>query len=67
MSSLHFFATIPALPYKVWAHGHDHCQYALGYYRPGSWASPQRYRARLSADAALFEAGIIVGLIYILP
>lgn len=67
MSSLHFFATIPALPYKVWANGHDHCQYALGYYRPGSWASPQRYRARLSADAALFEAGIIVGLIYILP
>jgi hypothetical protein len=67
VSAAHFFVTVPALPYKVWAQGHDHCQYALGYYRPGSYAEPQYYRPRISADAGLFQAGVIVGLIYILP
>jgi hypothetical protein len=67
VSGAHFFVTVPALPYKVWAQGHDHCQYALGYYRPGSYATPQCYKPRISADASLFEAGVILGLIYILP
>jgi hypothetical protein len=67
VSAAHFFVTVPALPYKVWAQGHDHCQYVLGFYRPGSPAKPQCYRPRISADAGLFEAGVIVGLIYILP
>jgi hypothetical protein len=67
ISGAHFFATVPALPYKVWANGHDQCQYALGYYRPGSCARPQSYKPRVSADASLFEAGVILGLIYVLP
>lgn len=67
VSGAHFFATIPAVPYKVWANGHDQRQYALGYYRPGSYAEPQCYKPRISADAGLFEAGVILGLIYALP
>lgn len=67
ISGAHFFATVPALPYKVWANGHDQRQYALGYYRPGSYARPQCYKPRISADASLFEAGVILGLIYVLP
>jgi hypothetical protein len=67
VSGAHFFVTVPALPYKVWAQGHDHCQYVLGYYRPGSYAKPQCYKPRISADAGMFEAGVILGLIYILP
>jgi hypothetical protein len=66
-SAAHFFATVPILPYKVWTQGHDHCQYALGYYRPGSCAIPQCYRPRISADASLFEAGVILGIIFALP
>jgi hypothetical protein len=67
VSGAHFFATVPTIPYKVWANGHDQCQYALGYYRPGSYARPQCYKLRVSADASLFEAGIILGLIFALP
>jgi hypothetical protein len=66
VSGAHFFVTVPALPYKIVAQGH--CpQYTLGYYRPGSCARPQCYKPNISAKAGLFEAGVILGMIFILP
>lgn len=67
VSGAHFFASVPAVPYKVWAQGRERCQFTLGYYRPGSCSQPQCYRPRISADAGLFEAGVILGLIFALP
>lgn len=38
VSTAHFFANIAVLPYKAGIHPPHECQYALGYYRPGSCA-----------------------------
>ena len=37
-SGVHFFATIPILPYLMGVYPPNECQYVLGYYRPGDCA-----------------------------
>jgi hypothetical protein len=67
LSGAHFFATVPTLPYQM-AMGPPHrVEYALGHYRPGS---PAPYRVQyppLSIPGSLAEAGVIVGLIALIP
>ncbi|MCL4204734.1 MAG: hypothetical protein KJ000_19825 [Pirellulaceae bacterium] len=67
LSGAHFFATVPTLPYQM-AMGPPHrSEYALGHYRPGS---PAPYRIQyppLSIPGSLAEAGVIVGLIALIP
>ncbi len=36
VSAVHFFGTIPLLPYKVGMHPERECIYTLGFYRPGT-------------------------------
>ena len=38
LSSVHFFVTVPLLPYFMGAYPPEECQYTLGYYRPGNCA-----------------------------
>lgn len=66
-SGAHFFANIALLPYNMGVHPFNECQYALGYYRPGSCAPRQIPPFPLSARGALLEAGTIVGGVYLLP
>lgn len=67
ISGAHFFATFPLVPYKMGLDRTHDCVYALGYYRPGSWAPAVLPRLPWELDAALFEAGTWLALIAILP
>lgn len=67
MSHAHFFLTVPALPYKMGLTPPKECMYTLGYYRPGSCAPYMLDPLPLSVRAAAWEAGAVLGAVYILP
>lgn len=67
ISGAHFFATIPALPYKMTTHPPNECYYTLGHYRPGSCAPRRWHHEPWDPLAATVEAGFVVGLVYIIP
>ncbi len=67
LSAAHFFGTLPILPYEMGMNPPNECQYALGYYRPGSCAPWMLPAIPLSARGAAAEAGVALGLVYILP
>jgi hypothetical protein len=67
LSGAHFFATVPTLPYQIASGPLHRVEYALGHYRPGS---PAPYRIQyppLSIPGSLAEAGVIIGLIALIP
>ncbi len=65
-SGVHFFITIPTLPYQMSLAPINECQYILGYYRPGNCAPYLFPPIPLSAEAALIEATSVVGGFFIL-
>lgn len=67
VSAAHFFTTIPFLPYKMTLEPPYEHIYALGYYRPGSYAPKLRYRVPFRLDAILVEAGAAGAVAAILP
>jgi hypothetical protein len=68
VSACHFFGTIPALPWKMAVDCPCECEYALGYYRPGS-CPPWRYNCctQPSCLGALAEGGAATALIFLIP
>lgn len=68
VSGAHFFLTVPTLPYQVVAHPPRECIYTLGYYRPGDCV-PWRRQCPFPWDprAAAVEAGVAVGLVFLIP
>ena len=67
LSGAHFFGSVAALPYKMGIHPPLECQYALGYYRPGSCAPFLIPPVPLSVRGALAQTGAVLGLIYTIP
>lgn len=67
VSGAHFFGTIPLLPYKSGIHHCCECQYALGYYRPGSCAPYHIPPLPLSLRGAAKQTGAVLGVHAILP
>jgi hypothetical protein len=67
MSGVHFFGTLPVLPYKMGVEMPWECIYALGYYEPGSCAPYMIYPVPLNLRGALLEAGAWTGGIYLIP
>ena len=67
ISAARFFVTIPLLPYKMVLQRPCRPRYALGHYRPGSCAPWYWQRLPVQARAGLAEAGIIVGLVFLIP
>ncbi len=67
ISAARFFATIPALPYKMVLERPRQCIYTLGHYRPGSCAPRHWHRLPVRAGAGLVEASIVVGLVFLIP
>jgi hypothetical protein len=67
LSGVHFFGTVPILPYKMGLHRPGCCVSNLGYYRPGSCAPALGRRLPLEADATFFEGLTWVALIFALP
>ena len=67
ISGAHFFLNIAVLPYKMGINPPNECQYALGYYRPGSCAPWLLPPVPLSVRGGLYQAGAITGLVFLLP
>ncbi len=67
LSGAHFFLNLVTLPYQAGINPPWECQYALGYYRPGSCAPWLVPPVPLSVRGALTEAGVLVGGIYLFP
>lgn len=67
ISTVHFFGTVPALPYLMAAQPPCQCNYTLGHYRPGGcapWRTHCWPKSRLGVSA---EAIAVVGLIALIP
>ena len=67
VSGTRFFLTFPALPYAAVVDSPWPARSVLGHFRPGSGAPLLLQRPPLQADAGLFEAGMVVGLIFLIP
>ncbi len=67
MSGVHFFGSLPVLPYKMGVRTPRECVYALGYYRPGNCAPYMLDPVPLSLRGALFQAGAVVGISAVVP
>jgi len=67
ISAARFFATIPALPYKMAIDRPRDCIYTLGHYRPGSCAPRRWNRLPWKLSAGVVEAGFIAGMILLIP
>ena len=66
-SAAHFFTNIAVLPYKMGINPPTECQYALGYYRPGSCAPWLIDPIPISLRGAALQTGAILGGIYAFP
>jgi hypothetical protein len=67
ISGAHFFVNLAALPYKMAINPPHECQYALGYYRPGSCAPWMIQPIPLSLRGAAAEVGVALGFAYLIP
>ncbi|MCH2113679.1 MAG: hypothetical protein MK171_02025 [Pirellulales bacterium] len=67
MSGVHFFGSVPVLPYKMGIRTPSECVYALGYYRPGSCAPCMIDPVPFTWRAALFQAGAVTGISAVIP
>lgn len=66
-SAAHFFGTVPILPYCMAVNCPGECNYTLGEYRPGSCAPWRTTCPGPSAIGGLTEAGVVVGLVLLIP
>lgn len=66
-SALHFYGTLPLLPYKMWSEPYNERIYTLGHYRPGSPVPYQTHWPRWRPGAFSFEAAVATGLVFLLP
>jgi hypothetical protein len=67
ISGAHFFAMVPALPYRMWSEAPLECVYDLGNYRPGSCVPYRIHYPPWRPGAGAVEAGIATGLIFAIP
>jgi hypothetical protein len=67
VSAAHFFGRLPALPYLMSLSPPCDCQYALGYFRPGSCAPYRLHWPPLDGRAAAVEGATITGLVFLIP
>jgi hypothetical protein len=67
LSGAHFFAAIPALPYKMTLHPACECIYTLGHYRPGSCVPHRVHHVPLRPLPAAVQACAVTGLVFAIP
>ena len=67
VSAAHFFGHVATLPYHVGINPPNECRYALGYYRPGNCAPYLFPPLPLSLRGAMYQAGAVSGLVYLIP
>jgi hypothetical protein len=66
-SGTRFLLTFPVLPYAMTVNSPRPAHTTLGSFRPGSGAPRLLQRPPLQVDAGLMEAGVWVGLLFIMP
>jgi hypothetical protein len=67
VSGAHFFLNVAVLPYKMGINPPHECQYALGYYRPGSCAPWMVPPIPLSLRGAAAQTAAVLGGVYLFP
>lgn len=67
ISGAHFFASTLALPYSMTVHPPSECIYPLGHYRPGSPVPYRWQRPETNVKAGGVQAGVVTGLIFLIP
>jgi hypothetical protein len=67
ISGAHFFGSLFVLPYKMAISPPHECEYALGYYRPGSCAPWMIPPIPLSFRGAAAETAAVLGAIHLIP
>jgi hypothetical protein len=67
ISAAHFYGTLPALPYKLVVDCPCDCVRAVGPYGPCADGPCQKKCPPLRFDAAMVEAGVVAGLILLIP
>ena len=67
MSGVHFFGTLPILPYKMGLQTPNECVYTLGYYRPGNCAPYLVGGVPFTWRAAAYELGAATGISFVIP
>lgn len=67
ISAGQFFATVPALPYRIFAEHGRECVYTLGHYRPGSLVPYDVMLPPASLTGTGVESALITGLIFAIP
>lgn len=67
VSGLHFFGSIPFVPY-IWGY-QSGCEpvYTLGVDHPGSPVCHRKHHIPLSLRGSLYEAGFVTGLVFLIP
>ena len=66
-SSLHFFGTVPALPYLATQQNPNSAVYPLGQTRPGDRIAPYHERPRFDWKAVMAEASTWIGFFALFP
>jgi len=66
-SGAHFFASLVTVPYQSGISPPNECEYALGYYRPGSCAPWMINPLPISARAAATQAAAVAGVFLLFP
>jgi len=67
ISGAHFFVNVATLPYHAGINPPRECQYALGYYRPGSCAPWLLNPIPLSLRGAAVQAAAVTGVAILIP
>ena len=67
LSGAQFLATIPALPMLMAIDPPNECEYALGYYRPGSCAPRKWSPIPYSTRGAIATGGVATALVFLIP
>lgn len=67
LSGAQFLMTIPALPMLMAIDPPNECEYALGFYRPGSCAPRKWSPIPYSTRGALVTGGVATALVFLIP
>ena len=66
-SAAHFVGNTAILPYRMVAEPTCDCVYTLGHERPGTPTPLRYYRPPFSVGGGVAQAGVVTGLIFLLP
>ncbi len=67
MSGVHFFTSVPILPYKMGIESPNECIYALGHYRPGNCAPYLIEATPFTWRAAFYQGAFVTGTSFAIP